>query len=104
MKAFGKEETLTSVLAGDEIDPLAKLDLEITMAHEILELNPQDRTRPGTLFDEGSAGSSPGFRHGFVAFLGFLTPAETNQKEREREGNSPGGKETRLGYYTSRVC
>lgn len=40
MKTLVTEETLTSVLAGDEIDPLAKLDLEITMAHEILELNP----------------------------------------------------------------
>jgi len=52
-------------LAGDEINPLAKLNLEITMAHEILNFDPQNRTRPRTLFDEWITGSSTRFYHGF---------------------------------------
>ncbi len=40
-------EERTSILTGDEVDPLPQLDLEVTMAHEVLQPYSGDNPGPG---------------------------------------------------------
>lgn len=74
------KKILTSVLASDEIDPIAKLNLEITVAHEILKANPNDRTGARSLIVEGITLLIAMFTH-LCRFLGFRT-----QKNRRKLG------------------
>lgn len=40
-------------MAGDEIDPVAELNLQATVAHEVLQSDSLDDARPGTLAEAG---------------------------------------------------
>jgi hypothetical protein len=62
-----ERDALTSVLAGDEIDPLAELDLDITVAHEVLQSDPPDCACARTT-KRGAKGAreSPRIRHSWI--------------------------------------
>lgn len=60
-----ERERLTSILTGDEIDPLAELDLEMAMAHEVLHSDVLDNACARTTMKDGNgAGGNPRIGHG----------------------------------------
>lgn len=62
----GEIRGLTSILAGNEIDPVAELNLQATVAHEVLQSDSLDDAWPGTLTE-----ARDGVFHGWVWELGF---------------------------------
>ena len=52
-------------MTGDEIDPLAELDLEMAMAHEVLHSDVPDNACARTTMKDGNgAGGNPRIGHG----------------------------------------
>lgn len=71
--------TLTSILAGDEVNPVSKLDLEAAVAHKILEPDPRYNPGPRRSRIPTRLGENPSVCH-----LGILITNVRGERKRER--------------------
>ncbi|CAN1180476.1 hypothetical protein LINPERHAP2_LOCUS34792 [Linum perenne] len=70
-------------MAGDEVDPRTELNLEVTVAHEILDSDPLESTR-GSCSRTRKAGDEAGVSHRRRNRGGFSSPSKLDRREEEK--------------------
>lgn len=88
MSHRGKEE-LTSILTGDEINPVAELDLEIAMAHKILHTNSGDDAGLQTARATDRVAENPRICHRSYAFPRVFGVFSRRVNRRRRNDGAP---------------